>query len=457
MKKSAIPWQLVICLTLASSPLQAADFLVDTPADSVDSLPGDGLCADALGTCSLRAAIMETNALAGTDTVDIPAGTYSLTRAGSGENESVSGDLDITDDLILLGADVSTTIIDAGALDRVLDLRSAPMRTIAVQGLTLRNGHLPAGAPLVDGGGGLMVGIGVQLGLTDVVVADNHMTQHTGGVAIDNRGCLQALRTRIVNNTDTAATGSGFSSSGGVSTTGEDSCLVLEDSELSGNRGDQSGAIHVTGGASIILRRSLIAQNEARFSGAIEISRGIEVRLENTTISDNAGNPGAILNDGGTILVLINSTVTGNHGSNSMAVVGGIQDVHGGFGLTFLSNTILAGNGPGFSADDCSKGQSLDGGNIIGTTAGCQYSALPGDQINADPGLGPLADNGGLSRSHLPGPNAIDHGAAAPCLFLDQRRIGRPLDGDGDGIAQCDVGAVELRVDSIFADGFEAE
>gem|GEM_PF-4575010 len=47
----------------------AATFVVNTLMDTPDILPGDGLCSDASGNCSLRAAITEANALAGTDQI----------------------------------------------------------------------------------------------------------------------------------------------------------------------------------------------------------------------------------------------------------------------------------------------------------------------------------------------------------------------------------------------------
>ncbi|MGC8856466.1 MAG: CSLREA domain-containing protein [Anaerolineae bacterium] len=57
-------------------PAYAASFTVNTTADTVDANPGNGSCAGSSGNCSLRAAIMETNALAGADTIFIPTGTY---------------------------------------------------------------------------------------------------------------------------------------------------------------------------------------------------------------------------------------------------------------------------------------------------------------------------------------------------------------------------------------------
>jgi hypothetical protein len=56
----------------------------------------------------------------------------------------------------------------------------------------------------------------------------------------------------------------------------------------------------------------------------------------------------------------------------------------------------------------------------------------------------PLADNGGPTPTHAlrPASLALDTGIGV-CSSYDQRAVARPLDGDGDGVALCDLGAFE--------------
>jgi hypothetical protein len=447
---------LILCLA-ASGAVEAGTFSVDVQSDTRDVEMGNGVCRDAEGHCSLRAAVQEANATLGGDSILLPAGTYLLTLSGTDEDAASSGDLDVDDDLVLIGAGAEVTSIDGGAIDRVLDVRPSPFpRIVRIENLTLRNGLLASASASSNlQGAGLRVGRGVDATLYGVDIRDNRLGTLLGAIGIENSGCLRGTYVRVANNTYKAPPGAARALVGGIATAGLDSCLLLEDSEISGNRASHAGALYVDDSASVTLRRTLIALNEAPFS-ALLLNNGDTVLLESVTISGNIGSGSAILNDGFTHLTLLNSTVTGNHAAPpDMALVGGIQDVHGGFGLTFLSNTILSGNGPGLMSDDCMCVTSLDGGNIIGNSERCQASTRPTDLLDVAPNLGPLADNGGFTRTHLPGKGAIDRGVRSVCPSDDQRGMARPLDGDGDGSADCDVGAVEARSDTIFVDNFE--
>jgi len=459
MHRLALVLSIVVILFAAVAQARAESFEVDTTADTQDANPGDGLCADSVdGHCSLRAAIQESNALAGADRIELPAGVFALTIAGSGEDLAASGDLDITDDLTLEGSGVETSVIDGGALDRVFDIPSGTtVSAVKFQNLTVRNGAL-VGTGLDAAGVGLHIADAVQVTLEDVVIRDNRATSAFGGIAIDSEGCIEGSHVRLLDNRDTAENGSRSAAAGAVYLHGENSCLVLNDSEISGNTADWAGAIQSDFGA-ITIRRSLIRDNEARFAGALLLNLAADTLLENVTISGNRGSDGAALNDGGSHFTLINCTVTDNGPPDGItALVGGIDDVHGGFGLTFLSNTILSGNGPGFIADDCNAATSVGGGNIVGDSASCRFDAQPSDQLDVDPELAPLADNGGFTWTHLIGDAAIDRAQAGACPAIDQRGLPRPVDGDGDGVTACDAGAVEMQpdvTDPIFADGFD--
>ena len=84
----------------------ADTFVVDTTADDVDVFPGDGVCLSGGGTCTLRAAVMEANAFAGADVIDLtgisnPADPITLTLDGVDETFTAtsSGDAPCTVDI----------------------------------------------------------------------------------------------------------------------------------------------------------------------------------------------------------------------------------------------------------------------------------------------------------------------------------------------------------------------
>jgi len=109
------------------SSARAATFNVTEVTDAGDANRGDGVCASILfgGPCTLRAAVQEANALPGQDVIMLPALYFALTIPGNGEDGAITGDLDITDAVIIQGADRNTTIVDGTGLDRVFELFAA--------------------------------------------------------------------------------------------------------------------------------------------------------------------------------------------------------------------------------------------------------------------------------------------------------------------------------------------
>src|SRR5262245_30316248 len=92
--RSSFVW--AVALALLGGPGHATSFLVDDTADVGDASRGDGTCATRAGTCTLRAAVQEANALTGPDTITLPAGVYRLTTPGIGEQAAGTGDLDVS-------------------------------------------------------------------------------------------------------------------------------------------------------------------------------------------------------------------------------------------------------------------------------------------------------------------------------------------------------------------------
>ena len=224
-----------------------AGFLVNTMLDTVDINPGDGFAADSNGFTSLRAAIMEANALAGPDTITLPADNYLLSIPGGSEDAAATGDLDVVDDLTITGAGANQTTIDANRLDRVFHVRSA---AFLLDGVTVTNG-LAQGTG-ADGGG-------ILGSFSDIEIRNSAITANQaadgGSFGGSGGGIFVSGNTLTIDNSiiEGNVTGDGTTIGGSGGGVGANVTTIdIRGSEVRNNRtGDGSSAARAGGGAGI--------------------------------------------------------------------------------------------------------------------------------------------------------------------------------------------------------------
>src|SRR5262245_41600066 len=138
---------LVLCIGLAAT----AHGTTITVNSTDDSLAVDGNCTlrEAIIAANTDTAVDACSAGSGPDVIVVPAGTYTLTLIGAGEDAAATGDLDVTASVDIAGS-AAGAIVDGNGTDRVLDID--PLHTgrviVTVTNVTVRNG-----AGVTQGGG----------------------------------------------------------------------------------------------------------------------------------------------------------------------------------------------------------------------------------------------------------------------------------------------------------------
>jgi hypothetical protein len=201
-------------------------------------------------SCSLREAITNINngaltyadcpntggAYGASDTINIPAGTYTTTIATTIENLNADGDYDILRSVAIVGAGAGSTIIDGGAIaDRVFHIPGA--FTVSISGVTIQNGT--AGA---TSGGGIYSANGNTLTITNSTISGN--TTGGSGGGIYNWGTLTVTNSTISGNTATNTSGGGILNAGAVTTV--TNSTIVRNSAINGGGILNAGTVTVT-------------------------------------------------------------------------------------------------------------------------------------------------------------------------------------------------------------------
>jgi fibronectin-binding autotransporter adhesin len=410
---------------------------VDTTEDELD---GDGDCSlrEAIQAANTDTAVDNCTAGSGADTVNLGPGTFVLSLAGINENGNQTGDLDILGALTIIGAGPEQTIIDAGGIDRALDVDS-DAGTVVISGVTILNGDSSfngggieassAGLTLVNVvirecsasvyGGGLSAsyastvlsetqifsnsaqrGGGVYVYGGDLVmeggeIVSNTVTAYGGGIYLGNSAEVTVNGAEIVSNT--ANYGGGLSVA--------DGSLALNGGWIRGNEANNGGGVDVRSGGSATLAGAEIAGNVAVWDGGgVHVHSGWAMLTAGQIIDNGA-------DDGAGVYVSLDSAVFTQTGTSTIAHNtadgrgGGIMVSSGSawlLGGTVYSNTALGTeNLPGGGGLYVRYGNTeLDGGQILENAACCGagvYVMDPGAVFTQTGGLvaGNVADSEG--------------------------------------------------------------
>jgi hypothetical protein len=218
-----------------ATALPAATINVNTTSDTLAGVNTASVAVfNAGATRSLRGAIVAVNNdSTGPHTINLPAGTYTLTLANAtpttAEDAAATGDLDILKPVTIIGAGSASVLIRAGTtpadgIDKIFSVNPLAGRAgfaVSLSGVTLRYGRNPivaivpgnnaGGAMDFDAGAG---GMG-SLTLTDVAFDQNSTTNGDGGaLALFNGGTITATNCRFTANA--ARSSSPFGANGGA-------------------------------------------------------------------------------------------------------------------------------------------------------------------------------------------------------------------------------------------------
>src|SRR6266516_7421302 len=231
-----------------------------------------------------------------------------------------------------------------------------------------------------------------------LTISNGSVLNTFGGGIYNFESALTVISCALASNSALGQQGSGggiFSNGGGA---GGNASLIIINSAFSGNAATTGGAIGNNGSsgmANLTISNSTLSGNSASFVGG-----GVDDHTASGTAT----------------VTITTSTLSENTSSNISMFKGGMLDI---------GNTVLKAAVSGVNLDIGKLATVTSHGYNVCSDNGGGYLNGPGDQINTDPMLGPLQDNGGPTFTHelLTGSPAIDAGDPnfTPPPYYDQR------------------------------------
>ncbi len=430
-------------------PLPDPTFFVNRTDDPTPTSPIANACnnvssVDVSSSCSLREAIIKANGIAGTDTIMLAAGTYTLgiPRNAADHSSSLTGTLEVQDSLNIIGAGQNTTIVQGGtslgtSVDKVFsfnqDIDSYTNATVSISNFTIQNGHNRGTASGLDGFGGAFdfdtggngtPGTGnATLTLTNMTITNNAIFDGQGGGFTTfnslNGSGFAIVANSIISNNNGTPNGSGCCGDGGGIVIDARSQIFITNTQISGNRANSNAGTNANGGGLFLvgqhtqpqsaIHASIVSGNSAAGTGGGMATSATLLIDQGTSITNNtAGNGGingfgggGIINNSVDGLTISKVTITGNsttgngggiftgNGSGGIPVTISFSRLAGNSStLTPASSNLfnLSGSAPGnqVTATNNWWGTNLPGGTILSNTTLCPASA-PANDVCFDP------------------------------------------------------------------------
>jgi hypothetical protein len=429
---------------------EAGALVVDRSDDDASA----SACTPAPNDCSLRGAITNANMNPGPDLIQVPNNTYTLTIVGANEDANATGDLDITDDLMIDGGFMPSTIIQAGmnamsAIDR--NFHVLPGASLEIQNVTIRNGTAPSA---LNGGAGILTEAPL---IIRVATVSANSAGVGGGISLVGPGAdLEMYSTTVSGNTGTFG-------GGGIYKEDNSQAFLVENSTISMNAGQLGGGMFVGLSSSAQVINSTIANNEALEASCgdpaqcfsegggiyvpaevLEITggsvsnntsqhgdgggiRASGLIMQGTQVSGNTADNGG--SGGGIYIVsfadIDGATITGNHASGDgggLFVEGASDAASPAIANTAITNNTADGNGGGLvskfeiavrTSAITGNAAAVSGGGffLLSGTAEIENSTVSGNSAGVS--------GGGVARGPLVIPTAVPAGGGSVPGALD--------------------------------------